>query len=98
MEADPHPERPGLAQHRPVGRRQPALDFDRRPQRVLGGDEGGAEGVADRLEDVAAVDRDDVTQQGVMALESDLHGRTVALPQIGAALDVAEQERDGAGR
>jgi hypothetical protein len=62
---------------------------------VGGGGEGGAELVAHRLEDVAAVSLDGSAEEGVMAGKGSAHRLRMLLPKAGAAFDVREQERDG---
>jgi hypothetical protein len=59
--------------------------------------EGGAEGVPDDLEDMAIVCLNGGAQNGVMACPQRLPGITLFLGEFGAALDVGEQEGDGAG-
>ena len=76
-------------------------------QRPLGSERGGdgircrgegrLHGIADRLEEHAAVGLDGRAQQGEVALDRGRHRRPVPLPQRGAALDVGEEEGDGAG-
>ena len=79
-----------------------------RPECLLGG-QGGlqcirrrgedrVEGITDRFEDVAAVGVNRRAHNGVVPDEGLLHRRAVVLPARGAALDVGEQKRDGAGR
>ena len=57
-----------------------------------------AESVATRLEDVAVVIVDALAQQRIVARERGAHRRGVRFPQPRAALDVGEQQGDGAGR
>jgi hypothetical protein len=59
--------------------------------------EGGAELIADRLEDVPLVGFDGLAQDGVVVGEGALHGLGVLLPEPGAALDVGEEKGDGTG-
>ena len=67
-------------------------------QRVVAGADrgGGAKGIADGLEDMAAVGFDGLAEQGVVVGEGETHGLGELLPELGAALDVGEQEGDGA--
>ncbi len=70
---------------------------------VRGGDcvgdrgEGGAERIARRLEDAAAVCRDRRIHQRVVAADGLRHSRATALPTHGAARDVRKQEDNGCG-
>jgi hypothetical protein len=71
-------------------------------QRPLGGQGGlkcggcgrecGAELVPHRLEDVAAVGRDRLAQEGIVAGEGVSHRLGLLLPELGASLNVGEQE------
>ena len=60
--------------------------------------ERGAERISHRLEDMTVVRLDHLTQQLVVRLEVGLHLLRVSLPQTSRALDVGEEERDGARR
>src|SRR5262249_8866077 len=55
------------------------------------------EGVPDGFEDVAAVGLDGRLEAGIVTSESEAHGVGVLLPELGAPLDVGEQEGDRAG-
>jgi hypothetical protein len=61
-------------------------------------DESGAEGIADSLEDVAAVCFDSFLQKGIMAGKGSLHRVGVSFPQLGAPLDVGEEESNRSSR
>ena len=76
---------------------QAALDRQRRAEGVVGPYEGRAEGVADGLEDLAGVGLDGLAHQGVVALERSAHRVGVRVPTPCRALDVGEEEGDGAG-
>jgi hypothetical protein len=90
----PHPHGPNL--FGPALLKQSLLRRERRFCSVGGGAKGGAEGVANRLEDVATPLLYGGPQQLVVAGEGFLHCLSVALPQPGGALYVGEQEGDGA--
>jgi len=62
------------------------------------GRKGGIDGIADGLEDMAAVLFDGVAEDGVVAREGSRHGGGMLLPQPGGALNVGEEKGDGAGR
>jgi len=66
-------------------------------QRVDRVREGDLEGVADGLEDRAAVGFDGGAQAGVVAFEGTGHRLLVLLPALGRAFDVGEQEGDRGG-
>jgi len=83
--------RPGLAVKRALCLERRCYSIGRRVKRR-------AEGIAARLEDVAAVTFDAVPQQCVVASERRAHRRRVRFPQPRAALDVGQQQRDGASR
>src|SRR5207248_2044524 len=59
--------------------------------------EGGAEGIADRLEDPPPVQLDGGVQEVVMALQRSPHPSRVLLPEAGRSLDGREEEGDRAG-
>ena len=59
---------------------------------------GGAEGIADRLEDHAAVRLDSQTQQGIVTLQCRTHALRRGSPEPGAAFDVGKQKCYDAGR
>ena len=61
------------------------------------GSKGGAEGIADRLEDHAIVACNRLSQDRVVTRESGLHRVPVLFPAGGRALDVGKQEGEGAG-
>ncbi len=75
-----------------------ALRFECRGKSVGRRVERRAEGVPARLEDVAVVIVDAVAQQRIVARERSAHRIGVRFPQPRAALDVGEEQRDGAGR
>ena len=54
--------------------------------------------IANRLEVDAAVGGDRLTQEGEVAIDRRAHRRAVSLPQAGRALDIREEEGDGAAR
>ena len=66
----------------------------RAPRQPLPGSgvERGTEGVADDLEDVAAVVLDDLAHQRVMPLEGCGDGLGMVLPALGRALDVGDEK------
>ena len=82
----------------PVVRRQGALPLRCRPHRVAGAGKRDEEGVTLRVDLHAACVRERVPEQSTLCLE----GLSVVLPerfeQPRRALDVGEQERDGARR
>src|SRR5689334_684462 len=67
-------------------------------ERVRGGVKSGAKSVAAGLENVTVMVVDAVTDQRIVARERRLHRRRVRFPQARAALDIGEEQRDGAGR
>ena len=69
---------------------QGALGCQRRAQRCRRGGEGGAEGVPDHLEDLAALRFDGRAQQGVVLRQGGSHRPGMPLPQLRAACDVGE--------
>ena len=95
MQAHPDLQRAGLA---PGFSGQGALGGERCGDCLGGEREGGLEGVADGLEDLAALPGNRFMQDFIMLFQGDLHGDRQALPQGGAALDVGEEKRDRAGR
>jgi len=58
----------------------------------------GLECIADHLVGIPAVSRNRLPQDHFLATERRLHQPGLMLPQLGAALDVGEEKRDGAGR
>ena len=60
------------------------------------GGEGGLRRIADGLEVDAAVGLDGRIEQGEVALDRGRHRRPIPLPERGAALDIGEEEGDGA--
>src|SRR4030095_4402066 len=89
------------AELRPFGPRfamQRPLRLERRGKRIGRRVERRAEGVATRLEDVTVVIGDAVAQQRIVARERGAHRLGVRFPEPRAALDVGEEQRDGAGR
>jgi hypothetical protein len=76
-----------------------------RPLRIKGGGEcvgrpgeHRVDAVAGSLEDHSAVRADCLAQQAVMAGKRRPHRRVMLLPQLGAAHDIGEQERDCSAR
>ncbi len=73
------------------------MDLDRRPQGGGGVLEGGVRSVADAFEEVAALGGHHVAHDRVVPHQG-LHARrTVAIHHLRAALDVGEQQCQGAG-
>ena len=84
--------------HFPFLGEQRALGVERGGDGGRGGGKRGLHCVADRLEVDAAMGRDGRIQKREMALNGRRHCRPVPLPELGAALDVGEEEGDGAAR
>ncbi len=95
VQAHAHPH-PGVLGP-PLGEEGP-LGGERRPDRLSGGVEGRAEGVAALAEDVAAAGLYGTLQNPVVTLHGGVHLGGVVLVQGGGALYVGEEEGDGAGR
>ena len=76
---------------------QAALCIERGVERIAGRVERGAKGIADDLEDMAVVRLDRFMQNRMMAREEGGQFGRILLRQRGAALDVGEEEGDGAG-
>src|SRR5918997_195423 len=74
------------------------LTGERCRYRVVAPVEGGADGVAEPLENIATMFLNGAAQQVIVARQSDLHIDGVAFPEPGAAFDVREQEGHGAVR
>ena len=74
------------------------LGIDRRVQPMLGRVEGGAEGIPNNLEDIAAVSFDCLAQYGVMARQGLSHDIGELLPELRATLNIGKQESDCASR
>ena len=91
VQRHPHPEHAGVAP-RLVGERP--LTGDGGLHGLGRHREGGADGVADRLEDDAAMGLDRLAQQSVVASQGRGHGLGQLLPALGGTLDVREEERD----
>jgi hypothetical protein len=85
-----------LAERAPILRRQRPLRVRRRHQGRVGVLERGVEGVAHRLEHQAAAFLDRRAQQRVVPRQGGGHGRAALLPARRRALDVREQEGQGA--
>src|SRR5437763_457688 len=83
---------PTLHHSVPSGER--LLRFHGSRECVRRGGEGGAEGVADGLEDVAAVALDGGAEDPVVAAEGLAHLLRVVFPEACAPLDVGEEEGD----
>ena len=75
-----------------------ALRLERRGERVGRRVERRAKRVTAGLEDVALVIVDAMAEQRIVTGERRAHRLGVRFPQTRAALDVGEQQRDGAGR
>ena len=95
---DPHPDAHRCDRRRPGAVAQAPLRIERGLERVFRAQECGAKGVADGLEDHAAVPFDGLAKHRVMTGERGSHHLAVALPELRAALDVGEQEGHRAGR
>ena len=95
MQGHPDPNgrlrRPGLGLQR-------LLHRQRRVQRAPRRGERRKERVARRLEHMATVGLDALTQNDIVSCEGDLHRLRRVLPQAGTALDVRHQERQCAAR
>ena len=95
MERHAHAELGSFRPRLPVNR---TLRVEGRRHRVGRRVERRAEGIAAGLENVAVVIVDAMAQQGVVARKGGAHRHGVRFPQPRAALDVGEEQRDGAGR
>ncbi len=95
MQRHPHAELRAFGPGLPVER---TLGIERGRHRVGRRVERRAESVATRLEDMAVMIVDALAQQRIVTRERGAHRRGVRFPQARAALDVGEQQRDGAGR
>src|SRR6266545_7810230 len=85
---------PQRADRTPLLSLEPALSRQGSGKRIGGGDKGGADGIADGFEDLAAVRCDLLPEKGVVASERREHGLRVLLPELCTAFDVSEQERE----
>lgn len=94
MKGHPNPDR-GLGGPCFIG--EGALGRFHRGDRAHRAGERGKEGVAHGLEDEALVRLDGVAQDLVVTGEGDAHRRRFALPELGAALDIGQEEGDGSG-
>jgi hypothetical protein len=74
------------------------LGVDTRSNGIRNARKCRAEGIADGLEDVAAVRFHRSSKELIVPLESFGHRRSLLLPTFRAALDVREQKRHRAGR
>src|SRR3954463_10683352 len=81
----------------PQLRMQGPLSSDGGSDGAGSGGKGGLNGVTDRLEQHAPMSLDLSTQQREVAINSVRHRQSVSLPQRRAALDIGEEEGDGAG-
>src|SRR5262249_5887625 len=99
VESDPHlqGEPGGGGYSRGLEGAEVELGGDGGVEGIRGSGKGGAEGVADRLEDLAVVRLNRGVEAGVVSGEGEAHGVGVLLPELGAPLDVGEQEGDRAG-
>ena len=79
----------------PRFRAQRLLCLERRAKGLVSGREGHAEGVADRLKDVAAVRVHRPAHQVLVALERAGHLLGRGFPQMRRALDVSEEQCHG---
>ena len=89
VDGHPHPQRTEIA---PIFLSQRRLRGDGGRDRRRHGWERGLDRIADRLEEDAVLGRDRVVEQGEVALDRRPHRRGIALPALGAALDVGEEE------
>ena len=95
VDADPHGQRADVL---PRLRGEPPLHVAGGRQCGVRLGEGHAEGVADGLENVAAVAGKNLPQQLVMAPDCGTHGRGMLFPEPRAADDVGEDEGHGSLR
>ena len=95
VQRHPHPDGADLAPRLGL---EPALGIQRRRDRVRGASEHGVEGVAHRLDDVAAVLADRRSDRASWRARATPHRLGLVLPARGAALDVREQERHCSAR
>jgi hypothetical protein len=77
--------------------RECSLRGKHRSDGIIGTREGRAESVPDRLEHVAAMVDDRGPYDLVVPADRRLHRGAIPFPSFGAALDIREGERDGAG-
>jgi len=66
--------------------------------RIVSPTKGGIDGVADRLENGSVVPLDYLFEEFVVTGQRSPHELAVSLEQLSAALNIAEQEGDGARR
>ncbi len=92
-----HPNSKRAIHRGPALRCQRPLCIEGRGYGIRSGGEGGLDGIADGFEEHAVVCLDCCPQERVVALDRRRHRRLVLLPERGAALDVGEEEGDGAG-
>ena len=86
-----------LADAAPVRPAQRPLGFQRAGQRTRRRVKGHAKGIADRFENVAAAALESLAQHAVVRGQRHAHRVRLLVPFFRAALDVAEQKRNGAG-
>ena len=95
VQPHPHPQGSGLG---PGLLHQPALASQAGAHRLGCGPEDGHQAIAGGLDHLSAGIRHRSEQDRVVALQRTLHRLRKALPQASAALDVGEQEGEGARR
>src|SRR5207249_6982274 len=83
----PHPDLRQLRLQRP-------LSGYRRRDGIMGCGKDGVESISHRLERVTAMGLDRMAQESIVAGERGVHGGRMLLPELGAALDVREEEGD----
>jgi hypothetical protein len=93
VQSHPHPKRTGLL---PSLGQERALGLQGCLKRIRGSRKASAEGITDRLEDVATTLLYGASQDLIVAGEGDLHRRRVSLPHLGGTLYVGEHECDSA--
>ena len=94
MQRHPHPQRAEIA---PVLGQERALAGDGGPQRLFRRGEGGLGAIADGLVEDPVVGGNQTLQDGQLPIDRLPHGGPIPLPERGTALDVGEEEGDGAG-
>src|SRR5215212_5812192 len=91
-----HPNSKRAIHRRPALRCQRPLCVEGRGYGIRSGGEGGLDGIADGFEEHAVVCLDCRPQERVVVLDRRRHRRLVPLPERSTALDVGEEEGDGA--